>query len=55
MIYKLLFTNETGVKIYAKIDDDGISRQSCTENNPEYLKWVAGGNTPLPADNEGTV
>jgi hypothetical protein len=52
MIYKLIKTNMNGVKIYAKIDDDGISRQSCTEQNPEYLKWLSEGNTPLPAENE---
>jgi hypothetical protein len=52
-MYKLLKTNIDGVKIYAKIDDDNISRQSCTEQDPEYLKWVSEGNTPTPAD-EGT-
>jgi hypothetical protein len=52
MIYKLLNTNVDGVKIYAKIDDDGISRQSCNEFDQAYLKWVAEGNTPLPAENE---
>lgn len=50
MIYKLINTNIDGVKIYAKIDDDGISRQSCTEDNPDYLKWLAEGNTPEAAD-----
>jgi hypothetical protein len=50
MIYKLLKTNEDGIKIYARIDDDGLCRVTCTEQNPEYLKWVAEGNTPLPAD-----
>jgi hypothetical protein len=52
MIYKLLQTNEDGIKIYARIDEDGLCRVTCTEQNPEYLEWVAAGNTPLPADGE---
>jgi hypothetical protein len=52
MIYKLLKTNEDGIKIYARIDDDGKCRVTCSEDNPDYLKWVAAGNTPLPADGE---
>jgi hypothetical protein len=52
MIYKLLQTNEDGIKIYARIDEDGLCQVTCTENNPDYLKWVAEGNTPLPAENE---
>jgi hypothetical protein len=50
MIYKYLTTNDFGKKIYQKIDNDGISRQSCSEENPEFKAWVAEGNTPLPAD-----
>jgi hypothetical protein len=51
MIYKLLTTTEEGIKIYARIDDDGLCRVTCTENNPEFKAWVAEGNTPLPAEN----
>lgn len=51
MIYKLIGANMDGVKIYAKIDADGISRQSCTEFDQAYLKWLEEGNTPLPAEN----
>jgi hypothetical protein len=50
MIYKLINTNIDGVKIYARIDDDGKCRLTCTEEHPEYLKWLAEGNTPEPAD-----
>lgn len=46
MIYKLFTTNEDGIKIYARIDDDGLCRVTCTEDNPDYLAWVAEGNTP---------
>lgn len=36
--------------VVAKIDDDGLSRMSCTIENPEYLAWLAEGNAPLPAN-----
>ena len=49
MIYKLL-KEENGVKIYAKIDDDGLCRVTCTENHPPFIEWLDEGNTPLPAD-----
>jgi len=51
MTYKLLRTNQDGIKIYAKIDDDGLCRVTCNEFDEAYLKWVAEGNTPLPAEN----
>jgi len=50
MIYKLLQTNEDGIKIYARIDDDGLCRVTCTEDNPEFKAWVEEGNTPEAAD-----
>jgi len=49
MIYKLLTTNDSGIKIYARIDEDGLCRVTCTEENPEFLEWCKT-NTPLPAD-----
>jgi hypothetical protein len=52
MIYKLLRTTEDGVKIFARIDEDGKCRLTCTEENLEFQTWLDEGNTPLPA--EGT-
>ena len=45
MIYKHI--TET---VVARIDTDGLSRLSCTIENPEYLQWLSEGNTPEPAD-----
>jgi len=39
MRYEFL-TEEDGVKIYARIDDDGLCRVTCTEDNPDYLAWL---------------
>lgn len=52
MTYKILTTNEDGVIIYARIDDDGKCRLTCTDQYPEFQAWLAEGNTPLPADTE---
>ncbi len=38
--YKYLQTNEDGKKIYEKIDTDGKSYSSCTEDNEEFKEWV---------------
>lgn len=40
MKYEYLYDNEEGVKIYARIDDDGKCRVTCTEDNSEYLAWL---------------
>lgn len=45
MIYKIITDT-----VLAKIDDDGISRMSCSIENLEYLIWLSEGNTPDPAD-----
>ena len=39
MKYQLL-TEDEGIKIYARIDNDGLCRVTCTEENPEYLAWL---------------
>jgi hypothetical protein len=50
MKYELLTTNEDGVKIYARIDDDGLCRVTCTEDNPDYQSWLAEQSTPSVID-----
>jgi hypothetical protein len=50
MIFKVLMTNDEGQIIYARIDDDGKCRLTCTEEYPEFQEWIDQGNTPLPAD-----
>jgi hypothetical protein len=50
MIFKILHTNEDGQTIYARIDDDGKCRLTCTAEYPEFVAWLAEGNEPLPAD-----
>jgi len=39
MRYELL-NEENGIKIYARIDDDGVCRVTCTEENSDYLEWL---------------
>lgn len=51
MIFKILKV-EMGQTIYARIDDDGLCRLTCTEDYPEFKAWVELGNIPLPADSE---
>ena len=51
MIYKIHSINDAGQTIYARIDDDGLCRLTCTEDYPAFQDWIELGNTPLPAEN----
>jgi hypothetical protein len=50
MIFKIHHINEDGQTIYARIDDDGLCRLTCTEDYPEFKAWIEQGNTPELAD-----
>ena len=50
MIYKMLPLVQGQKQIYARIDDDGKCRLTCTADYPELKDWLAAGNTPQPAD-----
>jgi len=51
MIFKkILKVNEIKEQIYARIDDDGLCRLTCTEDYPEFKEWIKQGNTPEQAD-----
>ena len=51
MIFKMLSkSNPEYPQIYARIDDDGKCRLTCTAEYPEFQAWVAEGNVPAPAD-----
>jgi len=50
MIFKILPAIEGEQQIYARIDDDGLCRLTCTAEYPEFIEWVEAGNTPEPAD-----
>jgi hypothetical protein len=56
MKYELLTENDLGIKIYARIDDDGLCRVTCTEDNPEYQAWLnpAEQSTPSLTDEAAT-
>jgi hypothetical protein len=52
MKYELL-SEDKGVKIYARIDEDGLCRVTCTEDDRDYQEWLnlqAEQSTPIPTD-----
>jgi hypothetical protein len=40
MEYKLIGELDDGSKLFGRIDDDGLMRVTCTEDNPDYLAWL---------------
>jgi hypothetical protein len=55
MTYNEIGINIEGKKIFARIDEDGLCRFTCTEDNPEYQAWLnpTEQSTPnLPGGNE---
>jgi hypothetical protein len=58
MKYELLTTNDEGVKIYARIDDDGLCRVTCTEDDRDYQEWLnpeAEQSTPIVINEAETI
>ena len=47
---KLNSNNPDEPQIYALVGDDGVIRLTCSAGSPEFMEWVAEGNTPEPAD-----
>jgi hypothetical protein len=50
MTFKMLPPSGGEQQIYARIDDDGLYRLTCTAEYPEFQSWLAEGNVPTPAD-----
>ena len=51
MNYKTLApVEEVAPPTYARVDDDGLVRVTCSADHPPFLEWLAEGNTPLPAE-----
>lgn len=48
MRYEYLHDTLQGVKIYGRIDDDGLMRITCTADNPEYQAWLNQDETSTP-------
>ena len=49
MKYELIGETDTGQKLYGRIDDDGLCRYTCTEDDPAYQAWLN------PKDESGTL
>ena len=43
MIYKMLPSREGESQIFARIDDDGLCRLTCTAEYPEFQKYLKSG------------
>lgn len=40
MNYIEIDQSATGQKIFARVDDDGLTRFTCLESDPEYQAWL---------------
>ena len=41
------------IQIYKRVEDDGSYATTCTDQCPDYLDWVAEGNTAKEVDYTG--
>ena len=49
MKFEFIKINDENVKIYARIDDDGLCRYTCCEEDPAYQAWLN------PTEQSGTL
>ena len=47
---KLQKREADSIQVYKRVEDDGSFRITCTEECPDYLAWVAEGNTAKEVD-----
>jgi hypothetical protein len=40
MRYEFLYVTDEGLNVFARIDEDGLCRVTCTEENPDYKEWL---------------
>lgn len=50
MIYKMLPRQEGEPQIYARIDDDGLCRLTCTAEHPPFQEYLKDGGELQDAD-----
>jgi hypothetical protein len=57
MKYEQIGTNLAGEAIFGRIDEDGLCRFTCTEDNPEYQAWLnpAEQSTPIVINETETI
>ena len=53
MIFKMIpKIHEGETQVYARVDEDGDIRFTCTAEDPVFQAWIDEGNTPLPAEEQ---
>jgi len=40
MKYEVIGELDDGSKLFGRVDDDGLCRVTCTEENPDYQEWL---------------
>jgi len=55
MSYSVLHTEDNGVTLYKKIDDDGLSRMSCFGHHPPFQDWLRANKDNLPSDIQAKI
>jgi hypothetical protein len=53
MTYIELGENLQGIMLYGRVDDDGLMRVTCTEDNPEYQAWLKQAEQSTPSVTSG--